>query len=323
VIPVNWAYLAASFGGGVFGAAFGALPAFVLCGLAVIVGTVIALITGDQSFNTIVTWGPFLGPHVSFAGGVAAAAFAAKKGLLDSGRNIVTPLLRLNSTSVLLVGGLFGVLGSIFAGLLAWIPEKNGVLWVNPIAFSVTLNVFIVRLMFGRTGLLGRVRKRDRRWHPSNEQDSLPWHIRPLPLIILSAGISLPTAFVAVSLPGSTGLVFGLTAAALVLLVFGVKIPVVIHTVLSVEFIAAATGNIWWGVTFGILAAFLAEGFACLFLIHGDTHIDPPAISLALVYSLYPLLSLIGLFLLSGLWPMLCAGLTAAVSWAVLARLRA
>ena len=40
----------------------GALPAFILCGFCLVVGTVIFLTTGDPWFNTVVTWGPFLGP---------------------------------------------------------------------------------------------------------------------------------------------------------------------------------------------------------------------------------------------------------------------
>jgi len=40
-----------------------------------------------------VTWGPFFSPHISFGGAVAAAAFAAKKGLLESGKDISSALM--------------------------------------------------------------------------------------------------------------------------------------------------------------------------------------------------------------------------------------
>ena len=40
-------YIVISFAGGVCGAAFGALNAFILCGLASIVGTVLTMATGS------------------------------------------------------------------------------------------------------------------------------------------------------------------------------------------------------------------------------------------------------------------------------------
>jgi hypothetical protein len=67
-------WLAASFGGGIFGAAFGAVPAFILMGFAIISGTVIQLATGDNTFFNMVGLGPVLGPQISFASGCVAAA---------------------------------------------------------------------------------------------------------------------------------------------------------------------------------------------------------------------------------------------------------
>jgi len=51
---------------------------------------------------------PFLSAHISFGGAVAAAAFAAKKGLLDSGKDISSALMGKNLPSILFVGGIFG-----------------------------------------------------------------------------------------------------------------------------------------------------------------------------------------------------------------------
>ena len=45
-----------------------------------------------------------------------------------------------------------------------------------------------------------------------------------------------------------------------------------------------------------MLAAFLAELLACLFVNHGDTHIDPPTFALVGTFSLFPLLNLTGIF---------------------------
>lgn len=292
---IDLAYLAAAFGGGILGAAFGALPAFILCGIAITAGSIIALITGDQTFNTVVTWGPLLGPHITFAGGVAAAAFAAKQGKLESGRDILTPLIKLQAPTILMIGGVFGVFGCILAWGLFQIPDFRGIPWVNVIAFSIAVNSMAVRLIFGKTGLKGKICEGNNRWSPSNSEASLPWHIPPKQLLVFSLGISLPTAYVTVSFPDASGVIFGLSAVALFFLLITQKTPIIFHIVLAVQLFTSATGNIWWGLIFGILTAFLAETFACLFLIHGDTHIDPPAMALTVIFSLYPLLSLLGL----------------------------
>jgi hypothetical protein len=82
--------------GGFFGAALGALLAFVFCGLRVVLGVVAVIVTGDSTFLNAVGFGGMFGPQVSFAAaGVAAAAYAARRGWLDGGRDIVTPLIAL------------------------------------------------------------------------------------------------------------------------------------------------------------------------------------------------------------------------------------
>ena len=50
-------------------------------------------------------FGSFFGPHIAFAGGVAAAAYAKKKGVSENGADIVSALAGLNEPDVLLVGG--------------------------------------------------------------------------------------------------------------------------------------------------------------------------------------------------------------------------
>jgi hypothetical protein len=60
-----------------------------------------------------VAFGPVFGPHIAFAGGVAAAAYAARRGELDDGADIITPLAGLATLDVLLVGGVFGAAGAI------------------------------------------------------------------------------------------------------------------------------------------------------------------------------------------------------------------
>jgi len=104
-VSFEWGILLAAFGGGLFGAAIGALPAFVFTGIAVLVAFGAGL--GGASFDVIglVVFGPVTGPHISFAGGAAAAAFAARRGDIEDGKDIITPLAGLGDPLPLLVSG--------------------------------------------------------------------------------------------------------------------------------------------------------------------------------------------------------------------------
>lgn len=78
--------LIAAFGGGIIGAYMGALPAFIMTGIYALVGGVLtaAGVGGDVAVNYL-AFGSFVGPHIAFAGGVAAAGYAGRKGKLASG----------------------------------------------------------------------------------------------------------------------------------------------------------------------------------------------------------------------------------------------
>ena len=67
-----------AFAGGIFGAAVGALLAFVILGFLILVAVAAQSMGADLMSIPL---GPAFGPHVGgFATGVAAAAYAAKKG---------------------------------------------------------------------------------------------------------------------------------------------------------------------------------------------------------------------------------------------------
>ncbi len=92
-----------------------------------------ASITGSLGF------GPVFGPHISFAAGAAASAYASKKGYMDTdfpyheAKNIGYALG--TRPDVLAVGGLFGILGY-------WITTLSSIMelpW-DPIAVAVVLS---------------------------------------------------------------------------------------------------------------------------------------------------------------------------------------
>ena len=88
------------------------------------------------------------------------------------------------------------------------------------------------------------------------------------------------SAYAAISLGAEGGgavLGFGVAAASLIFLHSGSTLPVTHHIALPAALAALASGNIVIGVVFGLVGAVAGEFFSRLFLIHGDTHIDPPA----------------------------------------------
>jgi hypothetical protein len=297
----SFLYLLASFGGGLLGAALGGLPVFVLCGVAAVVGAGVAATTGDATFMNLVAFGPLLGPQVSFAGGAAAAAYAAKKGKLSSGRDIVTALMGLKSVDTLIVGGLFGVLGYVLWWALANLPMIAGTGATNPIAFSIVINAIIARLAFGKSGIFGKVRSGDNRWRASDVATWLPWQTQPVELLVVGVSFGLVVAFSTVQMPALAGVWFGISVASLVFLQYGTTVPVWHHIALSTEHaIAIGGGDLWWGVTFAVIAAFLGDFYGMLFTAHGDNHIDPPSATLATTFTLMAILKATGLLALTG-----------------------
>jgi len=138
--PELWIGAAA---GGAFGAALGALPAFIFTGFLVIAG-----VFGGGGFGVGTGFGPVFGPHISFAGGAAAAAYAASQGKMESGfdyHNGKDIGFALGSRpDILAVGAIFGVLGLTLEQL-----SRQLQLPLDPIPLSICLSAVIHRVAFG------------------------------------------------------------------------------------------------------------------------------------------------------------------------------
>jgi hypothetical protein len=149
----------AALGGGAFGAAIGPLPAFIFTGFMVIAGESAVLVGGEDygQITGAVAFGPAFSPAVSFAGGVAATAYAARKGYMDGfewdyhqAKNIAQALG--TKPDVLAVGAAFGLLGwwlQVFSDTLA--------LPYDPIAMGVVLSAIFHRLILGYS-VIGKIR---------------------------------------------------------------------------------------------------------------------------------------------------------------------
>ena len=279
-MPFDWTTLLAAFGGGLFAAAIGTLPSFVFTGVLVLVGTAVAASGGGTEMLTHVAFGPVFGPHIAFGGGAAATAYAHRRGLIPSGRDIALPLMGVGRPDVLIIGGCFGMLGYLlnagwqFAGLG---PRTD------TIAMTVVVSAMVARLVFGRTPLASR------QFRPNEKSNWVRHQERPAQFVTIGLGVGLLSAFVALTFGADRGgdvLGFGIAAVSLVFAQFGLKVPVTHHMALPAAVAALATGDLVVGTAFGIVGAFAGEGFSRVFHQHGDTHIDPPAAGIAITTAL-------------------------------------
>lgn len=276
--------LVAAFGGGVIGAYIGALPAFIMTGFFALVGG-LATAAGAPADIAVgsFAFGSFLGPHIAFAGGVAAAGYAGRKKVLENGCDILSCLNGLNAPDVLLVGGAFGVLGYIVAYLVGL--TTFGALTDKP-GFTVFVLAVVTRLVFGNTGLTGKYTGGDpREWISSGKVMQSN--------IVLGAGIGIAVSFLAASLiqngasEAAMGvypiICFGFSAITLIFTQTGFACPATHHITLP-SALAAIVGITAWGpagallgVAFGIICAVFGDFVLKTFNSHCDTHIDPPA----------------------------------------------
>lgn len=276
--------LIAAFGGGIIGAYMGALPAFIMTGVFALAGG-IATAAGAPADIAVgfFAFGSFLGPHVAFAGGVAAAAYAGKKKKLECGADICSSLNGLGSPDVLLVGGVFGALGFLIWYLVGL--TSFGAITDRP-GFTVFVLAVISRLVFGSSGLTGKYTGSEKRqWISSGTAMGNN--------IVLGGGIGIAVSFVAASLAANGAsetvmgifpiICFGFSAITLIFTQTGFACPATHHITLP-SGLAAVAGIAAWGsagallgVLLGIISAIFGDFIAKTLNSYVDSHIDPPA----------------------------------------------
>ncbi|MCG0276021.1 MAG: hypothetical protein L5655_07665 [Thermosediminibacteraceae bacterium] len=283
-MAIDLGHLLASFGGGIIGAAIGGVNAFVMTGMLVLVGVAAGFFGQPQAAAILnsVAFGPVIAPHIAFAGGAAALAYASAKGLDVNGKDATVPLAKLNRPDVLIVGGVFGVLGYLLNSFWVSIALKT-----DTIALTIILSNMLARALFWKEGPFGTlpddlkekgfagqfVVREGRCW--------LPWQKDFMQLFVIGLGFGLPAGFVAIA-TGKPVLAFGIAGAYLVI---GQKpgFPVVHHVMLPAALAAQATGSVLMGGVFGVLGALFGELAARLFFNHGKSVIDPPSVAIAIL----------------------------------------
>ncbi|MFE9662646.1 hypothetical protein [Streptomyces sp. NPDC005955] len=283
--------IAAAAAGGLFAAAVGALAAFVLCGLMILIGTAAVIGAGNPWFLEHVALGEWFGPHIAFAGAIAAVAYAARRGKADTGRDIVSGMVGTADPLTLVVGAAFGVFGLVAQSAL---NQSDWMLtYTNTTAITVVVSAIVVRLVFGRTGLFGRTEATGLRARLRTTEQAvwLKWQETPLMSGLLGLGVGFLAAWSAVALAKthpSLGvaagvLAFGVSALSLVFLATPVAVPVTHHITAVAAAAGLAFSSVWIGALAGLVTALVGEVASRLFLIHGDTHIDPPAVAIAVM----------------------------------------
>lgn len=292
-----------SFCGGVIGAVFGPVTTFVAAGCAGLLGIIASISGAKFDWIGIVALGPVFGPNVAFVGGVGAAAFAGRKGYLETGKDIVKPLISLKKPSVLIVGGIFGTLGYALNALIVYlVPGK-----IDSLALTiVTLGIF-GKLIFGREGvkgIIGSVPEETKaaggRYSVKSKGMWIPFANTALEKTILGVSVGGGSAYITYIMlqnpstaqaAGFAG--FFLSAASLIWLECGHPVPATHHITLCASYaVIASGGNLLWGFAGALIAAFSADFLAKTFFVYGsDAHVDPPSMGIA-----FTSLFLLGLF---------------------------
>lgn len=275
----------AAFGGGVFGASIGALPAFIMTGIVASIGGILSC-AGIPGANELlvnhIAFGPFLGPHVCFAGGVAASAYAKRIGKTKNGADIALALNGLGDSRVLAIGGLFGMVGYAIASIVNAIFSLTPFYTDNP-GCTVFLSAILVRLLFGQRGLLSAPASR-KKW------SSGPALSNTL-LIGFSYSLVVSGIYVLLALQGYADqlnsyhiVIFGLAAIGLIFTEFGQAYFGWHHIgIISAEAAICGyscglgAGALILGIVFGMLAAVIGDIEGNMMNTDVDSHIDPPA----------------------------------------------
>jgi hypothetical protein len=284
----------AAFGGGAFAASIGALPAFIMTGVFSVVGAVAAMCGAGDASNILINYfafGPFFGPHIAFAGGVAASAYAKKKGITQNGADIASALGGLQEPSVLLVGGIFGVIGLLIKELIVanlFGGTISARLVTDGPGFTVFVSAIIARLVFG-----GKLRTGSNTISQGKALSNTI--VIGITYSLIVAGLYLAAVNAGVPVEGFGGvyhvLIFGLAAIGLIFAEFGQPFFGCHHIVIIAAEATvqsyANTQNLYlaliMGVIFGTISALICDIETNLINSGSDSHIDGPATAILIM----------------------------------------
>ena len=279
--------LIAALGGGLFGAAIGGLPAFIITGVFAIIGSIVSMV--DPTIGGIivgqVAFGSFFGPHIAFAGGVAAGSYAKKKGYTENGADIAPALAGLNQPDVLIVGAIFGAIGYLFVNLVianVFGPILPGT--DNP-GITVFCSGILARLAFGGKLVTGDKVLSQGKALSTTLTIAVGYSLL-VGALFCTIAEAAPEALEVVSANYAV-LIFGTAALGLVfaemgVAYFGCHHIVIIAAIAAVNGYAkfGAAGAIVCAIVAGTISAILCDAETNLINSGTDSHIDGPAFAI-------------------------------------------
>ena len=273
----------AAFGAGVLAASIGAVNAFIMTGIMAIIAGVTACCGIADGVSSVIAFGTVLGPHMSFAAGAAATAYAKKKGYIDNGCALGQGLTYLGKADVLVVGGVFGIIAyliadfvvaKIFGGLIPYGTDNPGM--------TVVISGIIARLAFTDNGVKSK--------NPtlmSKGADLAALLVRAAGLSLAVGGTGAALAEAGASLAGYNLIIFGLAAVTLIFPGMGswhhIGIISAYATMIAVGAGMAAGGVVVMALVAGIVVAILCNMENCLINTGVDSHIDGEGFSICIM----------------------------------------
>ena len=273
----------AAFVAGALAASIGAVNAFIMTGLLAIIAGVGTCLGVDTGFTAAVAFGTVLGPHMSFAAGAAATAYAKKKGYIDNGCALGQGLSFLNKADVLVVGGVFGIIAyliadfvvaKIFGGLIPFGTDNPGL--------TVVISGIIARLLFTDNGIKSK--------NPTvlaKGEALTALLVRATALSLMAGGTGVALDAAGYSLAGWNLILFGLAAVSLIFPGMGswhhIGIISAYATMIAVGAGLGAAGVVVLAVVAGIAVALLCNMENCLINTEVDSHIDGEGFSICIM----------------------------------------
>lgn len=273
----------AAFGAGVLAASIGAVNAFIMTGIMAIIAGVTACAGVADGVSSVIAFGTVLGPHMSFAAGAAATAYAKKKGYIDNGCALGQGLTYLGKADVLVVGGVFGIIAyliaefivaKIFGGLIPYGTDNPGM--------TVVISGIIARLAFTNNGV-----KSANPTLMSKGADLSALLVRAAGLSLAVGGTGAALAAAGASLAGYNLIIFGLAAVTLIFPGMGswhhIGIISAYATMIAVGAGMAAGGVVVMALVAGLVVAILCNMENCLINTGVDSHIDGEGFSICIM----------------------------------------
>lgn len=291
-----------AFASGVLGACLGAMPSVIMCGVGVCIGMVGAVSGSGFDWLSNMAFGMFLGPQVSFAPACVAAAYAKKRGYIESSKDIFLPLISIKKPDVLVVGGLFAVAGwYINVAVSAVLPGR-----IDNVACTIVILSMIGRTMFagnGLKGLIGDVPEGKKRFDCTCSDSWIEYQStsNPLQILLLGLGVGCISAWIVKVIcdtavaTGNEALyavaampVWGIAIVWCMVMAAGCNVPVAHHIGLVAGYATkmaylgggADESCIFWGIAFGLVAAYAGDWLGKLFTAYGEGYVDPPSMAI-------------------------------------------